>query len=407
VKDILIKNYTKQYFDENSENKPMMLMLYRNLEKREKREKRMPKILAPINSFDGTVKVIDAGADEIYCGVALPGKYKNFVLYRGPGASSAQLSSYDELEKIVKYAHRHNVKVVLVVNEPFMSEDLEETMKSHIRSCVDKGVDALMIGDFGVLSIVKELNVDVTLIASTYFVSMNSEAVDLLEKLGFSRVVLERHLTLQEISEIIRHSKVDIEVFCHHGGCSNINASCYFYHVKMPDKIKQEWRRMAKDVGRHTAPCTIPYDIYEITEQGEEWVDNAPILDALTFCSLCHVQALIDAGVAGLKIVGRFRPWHGHEGVATNVKIYRKFLDIIMKDSRRSKRLREVVTMLRKECDRLMIEECKRVLRSQGGGRIRYLPYYEFYCKQKRCIFSNLFNAPYKIRDLKPREIRL
>ena len=371
------------------------------------KRKRIPKILAPVNSFESTVKVIDAGADEIYCGVAMTGKGKSFGLYRGPGASPAQLPSYDELGRVVQHAHIHGVKVVLVANEPFMSDELEEGMRNHIRLGADKGVDALMIGDMGVLSIVRDLGVNVPLYASTYFVSMNCEAIDFLRKLGFSRVILERHLTLHEISEIVKHSKVDIEVFCHYGGCSNINACCYFYHLRMPSKVKEEWRMMASSVGRHTAPCTIPYDIYEITNWGDKLLCNAPVMDALTYCSLCHIQALVQAGIVGLKIVGRLRQWHGYGGVAMDVRIYRKLLDRIAKDSAGPEKLRETVSTLRKEYDQLMIEECKRTLRAQGGGTVKYLPYYDFYCKPKRCIFSNLFNAPYKEQELNLREIRL
>jgi len=390
----------------------MTRMSSRIKESNQKRSKtrRIPKILAPVNSFEGAVKVIDAGADEIYCGVTMTGKGKYFGLYRGPGASPAQLPSYDDLEKVVQHAHLHGVKVVLVANEPFMSEELEEGVRNHIRVGVDKGVDALMIGDMGVLSIARNLGVDVPFIASTYFVSMNSEAIDFLRELGFSRVVLERHLTLHEISEIVKRSKIDIEVFCHYGGCSNINASCYFYHLRMPDRIKREWQMMTKSLGRHTAPCTILYDVYEMTDSGDKRCGNAPVMDALTYCSLCHIQALVQAGVAGLKIVGRLRQWHGYgagRGVAADVKIYRKLLDLVAKASTRPESIRLAISSLREEYDHLMIEECRRALRAQGGGAVKYLPFYEFYCRQKRCIFSNLFNAPYKEHDLKSREIRL
>src|SRR4030042_5546212 len=106
----------------------------------------LPKIMAPINSYDGGVKVVAAGADEVYCAVQIS-DIKDFVLYRGP---SSELSSYEELGKVVKYAHEQDAKVDLVINQPYMVAKIEQPLRKHIRTCIDQGVDALIIGDFGV-----------------------------------------------------------------------------------------------------------------------------------------------------------------------------------------------------------------------------------------------------------------
>ncbi|MDQ1280469.1 MAG: hypothetical protein QG670_1732, partial [Thermoproteota archaeon] len=73
-------------------------------------EKSMPKILSPVNSLEGAERVIKAGADEIYCGVMIP-EWKQFFEsdwlggpLRGP---RCEIPTYDELGKVVKYAHNH------------------------------------------------------------------------------------------------------------------------------------------------------------------------------------------------------------------------------------------------------------------------------------------------------------
>jgi len=374
----------------------------------------MPKLLSPINSFEGAVRVIHAGADEVYCGIAMPEKLQRFTLYRGPGASPAQVPTYDELNKIVNHAHKHNVKVFLTVNEPFMSETLGKAMKNHIRSCLDEGVDALIVGDFGVLSIIRDLGVDVPLFASTYFVSMNCEAVDFLRKLGFSRIILERHLTLQEISEIVNRSEVPIEVFCHAGGCSNTNANCYFYHYGIFSKLLGSELKVRKHVKSIISPCTLFYDVYDVSDRDNR-LCNIPILDAFTFCSVCHLQTLVHIGVAGLKIVGRFNKVREQEAYTM---FYRELLDMI--GSGRGKvqpgRLREKIESLRRRMDELELgrsmekraQERSRSKKAKGlSGKIeraRYetlrglieSPFREVFCKQKRCFFSPLFNAPYE-----------
>lgn len=364
----------------------------------------MPKLLSPINSFEAAVKVIQAGADEIYCGVAMPGKLKHFILYRGPGASHAQLPTYDELGRIVEYAHRYRphargrgraprVEVVLVVNEPFMSDALESEMRDHIRLCLDKGVDAMIIGDYGVLSILKDMGVDVPLYASTYFTSMNRKAVDFLRKLGFSRVVLERHLTLHEISEIVDHSKVDIEVFCHGGGCSNINVNCYFYHHGHPQLMHHIEKEMEKRIkGRMYSPCALYYEVYEASD-GHTRICKLPILDAITHCSLCHLPALVQTGVTGLKIVGRFDPIPIQE---RRTRFYREVLDQI---ERGGGQVRPEI--LRKKIDSLTKDK------EEPFSFFPLKLWKETFCKPKRCFFSPLFHVPYKsFTSWTPRKFR-
>ena len=87
-------------------------------------ERQVPKLLSPVRSFEGTVRVIQAGADEIYCGVVseIP-SLKHFVLYRGVWCN---LPTYEELGRVAKYAHDHGVKVLLTANLPFMIEAVEK-----------------------------------------------------------------------------------------------------------------------------------------------------------------------------------------------------------------------------------------------------------------------------------------
>ena len=366
-----------------------------------------PKIMAPVNSLEGASRVIPAGADEVYCGVALPTKYRSFILYRGPGKSSAQLPSYSELEKIVKYAHDEGVKVIVVVNEPFMSDKLEKEMKNHVASIVEKEVDGLIIGDVGVLSVVKEMGVDVQLIASTYFVSMNSETVEFLRGLGFSRVVLERHLTLDEISEIVRNSKVDIEVFCYYGGCSNINGNCYLYHFGTTKfwKASSELKTMSSG-GRFVpalTPCRFVYDIYDVNTKS--YLGRWPIMDAFTICSLCHLPALIRTGVAGLKIVGRFLDVLKQE---TATRVIRTLLDKIWSEGGRLKRksFHKMLSELRRDLNyafgplslirQKASKERRRVQLETSRLKNLHRFYQDTFCKPQRCFFAPLLNAPYK-----------
>ncbi len=328
-----------------------------------------PRILSPINSFKGAVKVISAGADEVYCGVTIP-EIKDFMLYRG---ASCEIPTYDELGKVVKHAHNYGVKVVVTVNRPFMSEVIEKATRKHIRLCLDEGIDGLIVGNIGVLLMIQDMDVDTELYASTYMVSMNYEAVDFLGKLGFSRVVLDRQLRVAEISEIVQRSKVEIEVFIHGGGCSNTNGNCYLYHFRFPEMI----RTAQLDEGLLKSPCTLSYDVYD-QDDGHKKLGAIPIMDAFEVCSLCKLPELLKTGVFGFKIEGRGDCIWFQE---SETRVYRELIDLLMRD--KEKLYQEKIELLKSHLRKFILHPTLPSLR-------------EFFCEQKRCYYSPLFHTPYK-----------
>ena len=328
----------------------------------------IPKILSPIRSFEGAVRVIRAGADQVYCGVTIP-EIKDFVLYRGP---AHDVPTYDELGKIVKYAHNHSVTVAITINRPFMAKVIEDPMKNHIRSCLDRGVDTLIVGDFGVLSMVKDMKVSAPLYASTFMASMNSEAIDLLRKQGFSRVILERNVTIPEISKIVQHSKIEIEVFVHGGGCSNINGLCFLYHFSFPER--QHLAILMRE--NISSPCTLHYELYDLLGEKSR-LGSVPVMDAFQYCSLCKLPELMKTGVTGFKIEGRGNPIDYQE---STTRVYRELIDLLAQNQIEA--FREKLDLIRRNLISLPLT----ILNIQ-----------EFLCKQKRCYYSPLNHAPYKI----------
>lgn len=325
---------------------------------------KIPKLLAPIKSFEGAKRVVDAGADELYCGVRNPGM-KGFELYRGP---LSEIPTYGDLKKVVNYAHDHDVTVFLTANMPFMADVLDNTMRAHICRCLESDIDALIIGDLGILSLVKELEVSIPLYASSYFEATNYEAIDFLKKQGFERVVLERQLRIHEIAEIVKRSDIGIEVFVHGSGCSNINGNCYIYHNKFPELNNA----MAKIVS-FKLPCRIGFDVQEIT--GEKVGEDLPILDAYTFCSICHLPELVETGVVGFKIVGR--SVHAVYQEKTTM-LYRELLDLLEQEKLETYYAR--VEALKKEF--LPI--------------VPNLPsLFDVCCAEGRCYYGSFYNKPY------------
>lgn len=278
---------------------------------------RRPSLLSPINSLEGAERVVAAGADEVYCEVTIPG-LKNLVLYRN---ALCNIQTYDELDKVVSVCHKEGAKLILVANFPFVSKRFEKQFAIHLSKCIDAGVDGLIVGNLGVLSMIKQLGVNLPLYASTFLCTMNYEAANYLSELGFSRIILERHLSIEEISQIVKSSLAEIEVFIHGGGCSNINGSCYLLHRTLPELLEALTR-----VEGFNPPCRLHFNVYD--GQTGEFLKTTQILDAYVFCSLCRLPELMKIGVSGFKIVDRCLSARYQE---TMTRIYRQIIDLLEK----------------------------------------------------------------------------
>lgn len=336
-------------------------------------EKLLPKILSPINSYEGAVAVVGAGTDEIYCGAVMP-EFKHFFgsnylgVFRGP---MCEIPTYEELGKVVKYAHHHNVKVFLTLNSAFIVESMEKDLKVHIRKCVDQGVDALIVENLGLISMIRRMGVELPFIASMYNVILNYGTVEFLRKKGYSRAVLECHLTLPEIAEIIEHSTLPIEVFVHGGGCSNLQRCCMLLHFKSKEMVQAT----ASEKSWTKQPCNIPFDIYDF-ENGQLKAKDTPILDSQTMCAVCLIPSLVKMGVYGFKITGRC------EGIAYQkniTQLYRRLLDQISRGELKS--YKETIDLLRKN-----------FYPSVSSSKNLW----ESCCESKRCQYPQLTHTPYK-----------
>ena len=328
-------------------------------------QKPMPKILAPIKAHTGAVRVIEAGAEEIYCGVRTPG-LEEFELYRG---ASVDIPTYEEFQQVVEYAHKHDVEVFVTINQPYIIDSMEQTMAKHIRKIVDLGADSLIIGDMGMLQLAKEVAPDVKKSASTYLSATNRESAEFLARSGFDRVILERHVPLDQIKEIADSVDTEVEVFIHGSGCSNVNVNCYFYHYKFPE-MDQGYLQ----IDGIKFPCSLPYEVFDEDEN----LGTIPIIDAYTFCSLCKLPELLDSGVYGLKIEGR---GINEEYQASTTRLYREFIDLLQqgKEDIYRERLESIKENFIPLPQTLPLTNLQ-----------------ELCCEQERCYYAPQFHAPYK-----------
>ena len=273
----------------------------------------MVELLAPAGNFDALKAAVNAGADAIY----LAGE--NF------GARAyAQNFSRENLADAVKFSHLRDVKIHVTANT-ILSDDELENFADYIKFLKKIHVDAILVQDLGAAKIIRTVAPEIPLHASTQMTIHNLEGVKFLEKIGFSRVVLSRELSLAEIEKISKNSSIETEIFIHGAICV-----CYSGQCLMSSMIGGR----SGNRGRCAQPCRLPYKL--VDANGKNFLENSAgeyILSPKDFNTLEILPKILQTGVNSLKIEGRMkRP----EYVATVVKVYRDAIDgVISTDSQK------------------------------------------------------------------------
>lgn len=255
------------------------------------------KILSPAGDFESLKMAVYNGADEVYLGV------KDF------NARNIDGFSLNMLKEAVDFAHIFGVKVNLTVNILFNDDEMQSAL-DLIVDAFNMGVDAFIIQDIGLASLVHNNYPQVEMHASTQMGLHNLEGVKAVESLGFKRVVLARETPLEEIKRIKQNSNLEIEYFCQGALCVSFSGNCYLSSYEC---------NASGNRGKCKQLCRLPY----VFKFGNKEIKQGYLLSAKDYNMLENLQDLQDAGVDVLKIEGRARrPYY--VGVAT--KIYKQAL---------------------------------------------------------------------------------
>lgn len=171
-------------------------------------------LLAPAGSMEALVAAVNGGADAVYLGG------KAFGARR-----SASNFDDEEMIKAITYCHERNVSVYITVNTLVKQEELESVMV-FIDFLYRNQVDAVILQDIGLLKRIKDDYPDLQCHASTQMTFHSLKGVQMAEKMGFSRVVLSRELSFEEIKQISEATQLEIEFFVHGALCISYSGQC-------------------------------------------------------------------------------------------------------------------------------------------------------------------------------------
>ena len=263
----------------------------------------MTELLAPAGSWEAMEAAVRAGADAVYLGVGSFNARRhaqNFSLQANTDATPS-------LQEAVAFCHARDVKVYVTLNTLVLDRELPDALKIAKTAC-ECSVDALILQDRGLARRIHACAPTMPLHASTQMTCHTPSGVEQLRDLGFSRVVLAREMTKQEIAACAGLG-CELEVFVHGALCMSVSGQC---------ELSAMLGGRSGNRGLCAQPCRLPFAVGhrpDVDETALSLKDNS---------LYGHIPELTELGIASLKIEGRMkRP----EYVAAATAVLRDLLD--------------------------------------------------------------------------------
>ena len=277
------------------------------------RRTQKPELLAPAGNMEKLHMALLYGADAVYLG----GKMFGLRAF----ASNFSLAEMDEA---VAFAHSLHKKVYVTVNIFAHNEDINN-LPDYLRNLQAIGVDALLISDFGVWSVAREIIPEMPLHVSTQANTTNWAAVKAWENLGASRVVLARELSFTEMKEIGSKTEVELEAFVHGAMCISYSGRCW---------LSSYLTGRDGNRGACAQVCRWEFNLTEKNRPGEVYdvagdEQGTYIMNSKDLCLLPYLLQLMEAGICSFKIEGRMKSAHY---AASVVSVYRRAIDACWRD---------------------------------------------------------------------------
>lgn len=254
------------------------------------------KIVAPAGNMERFYAAVKAGAQEIYMGLKGFGARRN-----------AENFTLEEYKEALDYAHKRGVKIFLTLNTIMMEKEME-FLYPNLKVLYEHGLDAVIVQDLGYFKYMKENFPDMEYHGSTQMTVGNHYEAEYLRKLGFTRVVLPREMTFEEIKKIRENTSIELEIFVSGALCICYSGNCY-----MSSFIGSR----SGNRGMCAQPCRKKYE----NSTGEKRYLLSPKDQLLGFD---EIKKLKEIGIESIKVEGRMKD---PNYVFETVSYYRDLID--------------------------------------------------------------------------------
>jgi putative protease len=262
---------------------------------------RKPEIMSPVGYWPQLYAAIEAGADAVYFGL------KHFTARAKVGFS------LEELPEVMRTLHSRGVRGYITFNTLVFEHELLEAART-LAAIIDADADALIVQDYGIVRLARQIAPDVEIHASTQTSITNAEGVDLAKSFGVQRVNLARELSLDEVRAIVQKAGCEVEIFVHGALCVAYSGQCF---------SSEAWGGRSANRGQCAQACRLPYEML-VDGRLESLGDARYLLSPGDLFALEQIPEILEIGVAALKIEGRYKDANY---VALTTRAYRKAVD--------------------------------------------------------------------------------
>ena len=244
---------------------------------------RQLELLAPARDLQIGIAAISCGADAVYIA--------------GPrfGARQAAGNGIEDIRQLCDYAHKFGVRIFVTLNTILYDNELEEAWEQML-AVQDAGADAIIVQDLAVVALAQERGYGLPLHASTQCAIRTPEQAAFLESLGFSRLILERELSLEQIRAIRDAVTCELEFFVHGALCVCYSGQCY---------LSEQICGRSANRGACIQACRSRYDL--VDESGKVIVRDKALLSLKDYNLRGRLRELAEAGITSFKIEGRLK----------------------------------------------------------------------------------------------------
>ena len=272
-------------------------------------------LLAPAGDLERLKTAFIYGADAVYIGGEIFGM-----------RSAAKNFNKEDMAEGVKFAHERGKQVFVTVNIIPRNEEFEQ-LEAYLKELDEIGVDAVIVSDPGVFSVVRRVLPNMEIHISTQASTTNAASATFWYNQGAKRVVMARELSFEEIKEIRDNSPegMDIEAFIHGAMCMSYSGKCVISNYTTGRDANR---------GACAQSCRWKYTLVEEQENGDykkvlDDVDAEFFFNTKDMCMINYIPQIIESGINSFKIEGRMKTAYY---VATTVRAYRMAIDEYIKD---------------------------------------------------------------------------
>lgn len=262
---------------------------------------RKPELMSPAGYWPELHAAVEAGANAIYFGL------KHFSARAKVGFSLG------ELPEVMRTLHSRGVRGYVTFNTLVFEHELPAAAQA-IAAIAKAGADAMIVQDYGVVQLARQIAPDLELHASTQMSITSAEGVEMAKSFGIGRVNLARELSLEEVRSIIARTGADLEIFVHGALCVAYSGQCF---------SSEAWGGRSANRGQCAQACRLPYEML-VDGRLKPLGDARYLLSPGDLYALGLIPEIVRSGIAALKIEGRYKDANY---VALTTHAYRQAID--------------------------------------------------------------------------------